>query len=680
MLRLFSQFRLRNVTRFSKQDKQELVKFQGFDWMMIFRPIFLGLIAAYFIAVASGIIFSFEPEGPGYEAAVTRAASAPNAKARLLLEKHRDYRSWIEKRGTSGELRAFNSFSTTLLKSASKAGPDSSFTLNLYFSILRIAFLIIVSSRLCVIALIGAIVLGKHSWRVHEGDDVLGETGNGRLFYTGIRARLENLSPEGIPDKQITGLACPPMKAESEVRSSKLGELLEGYGADCRTNIELAGIVLSLSDYPAFIADPGEERELAAVFQKTGLVEMTEALLETAFSARENFVSGSDQELIEMETEKKYELSEYCGVLGKALHQVLSHPLKQSLADLNPHSLATTILALQAGKVLAYEREAEHWFIKSIFPQLCARSVLHSVTAFSEEYSYKERADIRRALIYAARSSLFGPVRFSRDLTTVSRALRQWVELMMCPPHHLPRVAAEVELAHLTWELHQSWSEKFFENIESLEDLFPNQIHATDTNLLLLPLPGVVSIARKSIEEDLLQRLHLLTRKVSDMQNDRKNQAPSGELTEHIKTEIPEYERVLPPFKKKEIKSLAKEHGLEQADLKDWSAVRVVLMNFGWLARRIGDYTVPDCAVVHAVIHGAASEAEKNSLGLVGQHGVVAVRAVRLQEHYGKDWQSNFYEASSATMSESREQFERQLKGLPDDLDEEPIPEAVEGV
>src|SRR5690606_34820245 len=121
------------------------------------------------------------------------------------------------------------------------------------------------------------------------------------------------------------------------------------------------------------------------------------------------------------------------------------------------------------------------------FSQLTARAVLHSIPDFGREFRNEQRKTIRRALIYGSRSSVFGPVRFAADLTDLSRALRQWVEVLMACPHELDAVSDDVELFGLATEGQQRWAAIIFDRLVEAANREKPELYATDTNLLFVP-------------------------------------------------------------------------------------------------------------------------------------------------------------------------------------------------
>ncbi len=664
--------------RISQKHSQELAQLQGFQWTKLLGLFGILLLIIYIGTVLYLSLGSFSPTSSRYQSLAHQGASSHLPEVRQFFSVQRDYQQWFILRGTVGERAFFNGASEMLMESllsSSVRGSSSSFSLSLHFAFLRTLFFLLASGRMCVFALILSLFYGMQRWKVYRSNDVLGQTGNGRVYYTGVLARLENLTAEGIPDKQVTGLACPPCVSEVEAKASNLAKLLEEYGALNGTTLALTSVILALEEYPAYLAQPQgqEQAKLREVFVGASVPEATEHILRVALSLHRSYHQGGGEQTvasaIHVSADKKLSMQDYAGELHKALHQVLTPHLREELAKLSSAEVATALLALQSGKVLALTQAGGQWMWISSFPQLSARAVLHSVPAFVEEHDYHQRETIRRSLIYASRSSVFGPARFAVDLVSAARALRQWVELSMTCPHELARIADEIELFELMNEVHGVWKDAFSKEVSQFTERYPDRVHATQTNLLLVPVSALLEIGKKSIATDRFDRLKSLIRSVSTHQQEREAQMKEEEET--LASGIPEYERVYPPFTHQELEELGQRHGIEKQDLSNWAVLRVLLHNYGWLARRVGDYTVPISTLIFAILHGAGSQAEKNNLGLVGQAGMIALRGARLRERFGKEWHSHFSHATYANMAETKEQYEKLMLGIEDKVEDD---------
>ena len=105
-----------------------------------------------------------------------------------------------------------------------------------------------------------------------------------------------------------------------------------------------------------------------------------------------------------------------------------------------------------------------------------------------------------------------------------------------------------------------------------------------------------------------------------------------------------------------EMKRLSDLHGVSLELLKAWSPLRAVLSNFAWLARRVGNSSVPDSALVFVVLK--AMEGAAQSGDVVGKCAMVPLRGSRLRERFGPSWQSHFVLVDAVAMAENREEFE----------------------
>ncbi len=607
-----------------------------------------------------------------------------------FFQRHERYREWLALRGTSAEQEMFDTISQILFRSASglaiHRGDSDSWTflkssyLSFHFAILRISFIIIASWRLWLFAMLLALALEYYALRVYCGDDLLGQTGNNRLFFSGARLQLEPMNAAGAPELQVRGLACPKASTLANVKASRLGMLLDKYGVANETNLTLAGIIVHHKDYPAYVAEADEAALLDGQYAGATLLENSTLILEKALSLHQGYraLNMSNERLetsdlgiqsVQAEAGKKLSGAEYAALLHGAFHRVLTPDMRSQLSELRATELASGILAFEAGKVLAYAKEAGQWLRKSNFGNLSGRAVLHSVAAFGKEYNFDERTTIRRSLIYASRSSVFAPVRFPIDLTDKSRSLRQWIELLMACPHELQAVADEVELVGIVSETQRAWAQLFLEGAMALDPEVVDDVYAAPTNLFFIPAPKVINLMRKVIEHSTLRRLEELVARVSQKQRLEVMSVDfAGEGSERGTAHA---ERIFTPLAHRELKALAAQHEISAADVRDWSTLRVVLNSFGWLGRRVGDYTVPESSIVSLVFKVDPGMPGANEFSRLGRHGMVAFRGTRLEAKWGKFWQTRFIPVLGVTMAETPEDYDQLMKGIEKELEEE---------
>jgi hypothetical protein len=330
--------------------------------------------------------------------------------------------------------------------------------------------------------------------------------------------------------------------------------------------------------------------------------------------------------------------------------------MRRTIGSLPAAEVATLVLALEAAKVLAYQADGGRWTRRSNFVHLNARAVLHSLLEFPEDYSFESRAMIRRALIYAARRSAFAPVRMPLDLTPEESTLRQWSEILISLPHELENAADEIELVGIVREGHEAWRAEFFERSIMTSPALTSVSYVTPYNLLFIPFTSLMEVLRRALPAESVARMHELALIISQRQA---KSVPTEE-----EAGLPTFDRIAAPLSVEEAARLAALHGVEREDIIAWSALRLILTSYSWLGRRVGDYTVPESSIIFAVFNVDRSHPEANALGLIGRSGMIAVRGGKLLEQLGPSWAARFNAVTSATMAETREDFEKLLNGI----------------
>ena len=612
----------------------------------------------------------------GIQESLQQLESAQSEWSVNLANQYRESRSWLSRHGIRSEAVVYDDLShlifsfVLMLDADSNPSTFSRILIGISTGLLRASFIVIASFRLWILAIILAAIWGLTSRKVHKESDFLGQSGNDRFFYSGIRADLAGIVEEGGPATYLKGLACPETKSVTEAKLSSLGKILEHYGALNNTNLALSAIILAHEETPAYVAPHGEDAKLLDSFTGAGLLANVEEILQQLLELHSSYRSSIGA----ADTESSLaaigvDSGQYAELLKIGTNRVLTATLKQELASIPADQIATLILAFEAGKVMAYGFDSGRWLRKSNFPQLCARAILHSVVAFAEEYDFSTRQELRRALVYGSRKSAFGPVRFPIDLSLKSRAMRQWVELLMACPHELNAVTDEVELFGMVCELKSGWDNTLIEAISNNEEQVIQGIYSTMTGLFFMPLANVVSVIRRFTDIAELHRLSELVAVVSRRQAEF-IEAQEVQSTDGDAVIIPSYEKIFAPLANEDLNALAEYHGLNVDDIRDWCTFRVILNSFGWLARRVGDYSVPESSIIFAVLKASDGGPDYNHLGLLGKKGMVAFRASRLMEHFGLTWQDKFLQVESASMAENPQDFDKRMNGIEDDDEE----------
>lgn len=602
--------------------------------------------------------------------------SAPdNSWVRQFFNTQTRFRDWLVTHGTQGEVGLLDGISSALFRNGSESisstrelatAPFLSRTyLQFLTGVLQLAFMVVASWRGAVAILLIGLYFGMRSRSVHTADDMLGATGNGRLFFSGIRVDLEKVTAEGAPDKLVPGLACPRFVSSSVARSSSLAQLLDRFSASNQTNLDLIAIILAHDQYPAFVPKVGEEGALARAAQAISLPDSTVVRLERIFELRNFYALGKFDTSAKSkiaDIKEPYSLEDYSVILQASCQRVLTPKMRELVGSLPLSTLATMVLAIDAGKVLTFAKEGQKWIRKSNFPELCARAVLHSVAAFGHEYTSDQRSVIRRALIYGSRTSVLGPIRFPIDLDATAFSLRQWSEVLQASPHDVATVADEVELYGIVVETHNLWMPRIMQAIVTHDSNFMSAVIASPPHLVFVPLATMAETLRQVIDRERLARLEELVALVSQKQRLLEMSGDfNAETGERVR--LPAYSRILAPISFAETKQLSERHNVPIELVREWSSMRIILDGFGWLARRVGQSSVPDSSIVYSVVEAPGSQGA-NARGLLGSMAMIPLRATRIAAELSNMWHTRFKCGDKASMAETREEYEQLLQGI----------------
>jgi hypothetical protein len=613
-------------------------------------------------------------------------ASLLLAKTSLIeIDQTRAYYSeWLRDRVSESMSQSYDQLAEALLTSAQILPPTGDIVyrgwVGLHKGVLRILFIVMCWWKFWLLGVLFFGLWSVRSYRVWFGRDILGKQTNGRLFYSGIRADLRKISKQGAPDVLTPGLACAKMVELTEARSSQIGKILALHKVANTTNLKLAATILAYPSWPAFIAARGESELLERAYAGAKIKEHAALVLEAALSLVDTYREYAEQiEALDEDEDGHHEINkltptEYVQELKFAFNRVLPSGWKRAIAKMNKAELAAIVLANEASKVMAYKDEGARMVRGSVFPQLCARSIIHSIPDFSDDFDFDQRGNIRQAIIYGSRKSVFGPVKFLIDLPDQTRAARQWMELLMACPHELVEASDEVELYGLVCTMHDDWSKELFDDlmISSPEKLAEIITHST---MMYLPFKRMMGYFRKTLDAKRLKRLHELAIRVSD----RQQLAIAEGLATGVQ-KVPDYLRIFAPIPESEVNKIAKTHSLNVQDLKDWSALRLVLNYYSWLGRRVGDSTVPDSSIIFLAARRQKYDSEMPTLTSECHTGMVALRATRLIDRWGPPWSKKFDSVMAVTAVDDMEEFEKFKRGESLDGDETPNPDGASAI
>jgi len=592
-----------------------------------------------------------------------------------FMRQWNDSLNWLKFHGTSLEYSVYNGIAALMANSllnsnaasipASELSPLSTLFIALHGSALRMVFICVACARLFLAGSILAFIFGLRSFRSYQGADALGQMGNGRVFYSGARAELESVDQYGAPDTLIRGFACPQLANEQIAKSSALWGILTRYDAINETNLALTRILLRYKSTAAFAASAGDSTQIDDSTWSPELLDHAEVVLEKALSQHSFFASSEVHEDVDSKTADLAAGNSHYRELTEALSSVLTGDLQEAMAQIPKDEIATLVLALECGKVMAHSFEAGRWVRRSNFPHLCARAILHSIVSFPRDFDTSARSRIRRALVYSVRKSDFAPIRMPIDIDPHTFALRQWSEVLMASPKELPESRHEIALFGLIRDLEARWRSEFFNTSGSMYQNFCEAGLAGRNELLFIPVSLLVNEWRKFLEPGALSKLREALTYVASSQV-RQLASRSVDEAESGATSQLSFELITRPLSDSEIGKLAGEHGISEADITDWVSLRYVLSSFGWLAKRVGDYSVPETYMTFAVFSAKPELPASNQWGFLGLPGMVAIRGTNMREQWGTNWQVRYKNFDRVTIADRREDYDKLSRGIED--------------
>ena len=466
---------------------------------------------------------------------------------------------------------------------------------------MQLVFVILASWKVWLIAVIYAFIKSIKKVKPYKARDILGIAGNGRMFFSGVRAGIKKCDKNGNPTLHITGLTCLSQVNEKIYKKSAFCTLLEKYGAENETNKYLASIILHYYNYPTFINDG---------IGSGNLFEDTYEFLINAFEIQQEITSEND---IDTKNDKRKENMVLC----------LTKNMKKELKNIVPKNIATAIMALETGRILAYEHISnDRWTMQSNYPHLCARAILHSSPYYGDEYDFDEREMIRKALVFAERKSDFLEIRMPLKMNTQSYTLRQWLELIL-HFNNADSIIDELQFFAKSTEIHKAWTRLFVQYIENSDDLQGN-FFVTEGGQLFAKLEVIYSLLSDSIKNDLFELSDLIKRVYNKREADNlvsqieqkklsdDNNSFLKEFSQNTKDEISKY---LPKLD----------------DVIIWQNLRSCLNAFSWLGKRVSDRYVPYSAVIDCKFLTEENEIKDVS-------GLVLFRTSKLVDYLGERW------------------------------------------
>ena len=194
--------------------------------------------------------------------------AVPAAWAADLAATHASGRRWLSAHGMPSEVRIYDFISQKIFRAALASASFydqtgvrafiSKALTSIFNPLLRVSFMLIACWRIWLAAVLLALLWGALRTRPYHAQDLLGQTGNNRLFFSGIKTSLTDLSPDGAPNLHVSGLACPAAVSTALAKASPLAGVLERFQASNDTNLALTAVILKHADMPAYAPGYGE--------------------------------------------------------------------------------------------------------------------------------------------------------------------------------------------------------------------------------------------------------------------------------------------------------------------------------------------------------------------------------------------------------------------------------------
>ncbi len=558
----------------------------------------------------------------------------------------RNQLQWLVTHGTQLEVNLFEWFYLLISHKINLISNDSiffSFVVSLAEGLLRIIFIIVASFRLWLLIILWGVYRSFSNFKPYLGEDLLGETGNGKYFYSGIKADLSKVDYKGAPDKLVTNLASLKFASEDDLDVLNIISVLKKHGCVNETSVMLARTVGAYKDLPFFAPSPEQNNELAS---KEKLSKFTATFLDETLN----------------EFSKLYEVKN--GFIDSSasskLYQNLM-PFVEAIESIHKVEVAVITLSIQCGKAMGYLLEGNKWVRRSNYLHLNARSVLHSISSYQYEFESLERDRIRQALVYGSRFTVFGPIRMSENLNDQTRLLRQLVEYCLAPfgQNDFEHRLQENELYGLSFRIFRKVENHLIKNIispqkNSTADNFEKYV--TESGLVMLPIKLIVDSFLTVTTKEEYSRFQYLIDSVSNWTS---NNLKINHDEDEIIGPLPKSQKIFSANVNQEEKNISQKMGLDSETRQHWAYFKNILNSFGWLAKQVGSTAVPDSSVCYLVLKGINDNEQ-----LIGKIGYIACRSTALEQKIGKSYRKYFISAESALVTDSFEQYEKFLTGF----------------
>ena len=472
-----------------------------------------------------------------------------------------------------------------------------SFQLNLLAGLLKLCQLIATGARFIVAVFAVAFTIGWVRKDGYEGNDFLGVSGNGRMFFSGVNIPFDT-------EKLIPNLMTLNTASSKQIRHSALMDVLRQFKATSSTAEELIGYLLHYSDTPSSITSDNDSPS-AADWTQDNLVSVLK--LQKSFQAtyRLQITKSSDS-------------------LSHNILRALSSSQKKSLAEIPCELTALLILAIGASKILEFQVFNGQWVRQSQYPELSARAIINSTRNFTKEYYQEARTIVRQALVYSSRSTNQICNNQPVSMNQHARALRQIAELIYLSDNKRERKEQAIISSYLNEaeEVTEKWEESF---LETVRHKLPREYQCILTPSKALYIP--IGLAVKLFEEVLVE--------MESVELDELYLGAQELKASKLRTGKPvsaHWQSIPLAMEQREQIQTASNHHLSPAELRLWTTLRPILKANSWIKEFIDGEFINTSYLVTKSVSGQLL------------NGLIPINTDRLSQACGNEAWENYFQ------------------------------------
>lgn len=580
-----------------------------------------------------------------------------------LIETFNEKHEWLKNYGLRLEISIFEKIGTIIFDSAQtldfqldQVGFILAFVAELHFAMVKISFITLSTWRVWIAFGLFGFVLAKIRLKPYFATNLLGLSGSGRIYDSSIL--ISNIKTKNPSNKIFPSFTSASTKSYEAIRKSNLYKMLQPYEAINRSNIELIGIILFHD--AVLVPSTSPDSTLDTYDLNISLQDYAEVWIKRCLELHVEYQNSESKQYTKGEvTDTRFSVDNKINVdlrlrfsetVRMSIDRVLSPKLKSELININTSVIATLVLTQVAAKALTLEKQGARWNSTSIHPELTARSLLHSLSFLSVEYSSQERKLLRQALVLSSRRGLFAQTRMPSDLTEECKSLRAWSELLLAAPNKLETHANSLELFVLIDEIHERWKNYLLMLNKSSISPSSSEKFLSCSEFVYIPVSILERIFSKLVQPRELDRLTMLY-SVSDQSTALRGGEPSRDMQQQLLIGV------------LKIKALSRQHNIDEDSLLRWSVYRLILHSFGWLAGKVEQVIIPESFLVYGRVPSElrsvtqnGTKTDSNSVHIQRDNVFAVLRLSRFRDLFGRIRLKILQKIENVDLFESKEE------------------------